>query len=262
MKRKFIRLTLFVCSTFFTTSIIGMFGTTNDATAQILRSVTLESISEFNLQQYANAFESLDTASWEGYKKPKTVNFKQLKGDSLKGLDFVLDKHLREMFDFALINPEEPRYGLYEFDDVERIQLNKNDTLYAIIAAPGCTGNNWESRFYMFWTKNDTVAKDSWRGDPINYPIYPKTHSKKRLKSAGRIIYSMGVLKECLSTSLLGADSLDALPPRYWAPLEEVEGDPNKYITFGIKMIFKDGIITRAWITEFYNGAVNQIVRY
>lgn len=209
--------------------------------------------------QSKDPMELLDTASWEGYEQPKTVEVNGLIGVKLQGLDFVLDKHLRNMYGYAIINPERTRYGLYEFDYVEHMRLNKNDTLYAIIAAPGYQYNEWISRAYMFWTKNDTVAKDS----PIdNYPIRLGTDVKRRLNTKKRLLYSVGHLKECLSTRLHGADSLDFLPPRYWAPIEDVEGDPNHYITFAIKMIFKDGVITQAWVTKFYNGAINQFARY
>ncbi|MDE6287747.1 MAG: hypothetical protein K2M00_03050, partial [Muribaculaceae bacterium] len=204
-----------------------------------------------------NIMAELDTASWDGYEKPKTVKFNKLKGARLQGLDFALDKCLREMYGFELINPKRPRYGLFEFDDVERMRLSKNDTLYAIIAAAGPLGNKaWSPRYYMFWNGTDTISKDVLYLGQDGYPPHRRVKYNCRHIEGKNLRYSLGMLKDCLSTKLHGADSLSILPPRYWAPLEYMMEDPNNLISFAVKMIFRDGVVTRAWVTKFYNGGI------
>ena len=253
-------------------AMLGVFKCGTDVTAIVYSETSsTERAPQWGTSNYASnnndtqrlwkVFEDMDTASWEGYGKPKTVKFNELKGARLQGLDFTLDKCLHEKYGFELINPERPRYGLFEFDDVERMSLQPVDTVYAIIAAPGYTpsynGPKWSPRHYMFWNRRDTVFKDRYKG-PLTR-LRRESIGKRRINGEN-LMYTLGALRDLLSTKLHGADSLDALPPRYWAPLEDMEGDPNKYITFAIKMIFKNGVVTKAWVTKFYNGSI-EIVR-
>ena len=95
------------------------------------------------------------------------------RGESLAGLDFKLDSVVKKFYRRSVFNPSRSRYGLIFFDELDTCQINKNDTLYALLMCSS-DGSNYDfrTRTYEFTHThfgrgNRAIKRDGRQRDTI-----------------------------------------------------------------------------------------------
>lgn len=180
--------------------------------------------------------------SVDSTRRPVVMRMESLNGTNLKRVDIAIIAEIKRLYDFNLFGgtlQDKERFGLYDFERVENMRLNRQDTVNGLIM-------KWSESMmpsYLFWNSNDTITM--YRLKNTGHHLINDNRSRFRSTIEPMRMDAVRMISE----NTIG----DSLPPQYWEPRMQ-----QSTTCFGVRLYITEGVINKAEILKLYDAHIDE----